>query len=74
MDSNLIFHFYFKTSSESVVVLFNHKEEKRVHAFLKGINPKMNVIVQLEFEFVYYDVTVEHFNHSSMKTGLKLNS
>ena len=29
----------------------------------KGISPKMNVIVQLEFELVYYDVTVQHFSH-----------
>ena len=32
--------------------------DKKVHSFSKGISPKMNVIVQLEFEFAYYDVTV----------------
>ena len=33
---------------------------KEVHAFLKSINPKMNLIVQLEFGHTYYDVGVQH--------------
>ena len=34
-----------------------------VHTFPKGICPKVNVIVRLEFKLVYYDSTVQHFNH-----------
>ena len=29
---------------------------KGVHAFPKGISPKVNIKVQLEFELAYYDV------------------
>ena len=38
-------------------------KDKRVHAFLRGINPKVKVIAWLEFELVYYDVAVLHFSH-----------
>ena len=34
--------------------------DKRVHTFPKSINPKVNVIVQLEFELVVYNVKVIH--------------
>ena len=37
--------------------------EKGVHAFPKGISPEMNVIVRLEFELAFYDVTVDHASH-----------
>ena len=30
----------------------------KVHAFTKGINPKVNVIAQLEFDLAYCDVVV----------------
>ena len=33
-----------------------------VHTFLKGICPKVNVIVRLEFELAYYDSGVHRFN------------
>ena len=33
-------------------------EDKGVHAFLKGISLKVNVIAQLEFELAYNNVTV----------------
>ena len=36
---------------------------KGVHAFPKGINPKVNVIGWLEFELAYTDVVIEDFNH-----------
>ena len=43
--------------------LFNAKcilcsGDKRVYTVLKGICPKMNEIVQLEFEVAYYDATI----------------
>ena len=38
-------------------------EDKGVHTFLKGIFPKVNVIVWLEYELTYYDSTVHRFNH-----------
>ena len=34
-----------------------------VHTFPKGICPKVNVVVRLEFELMYYDSAVQHFNH-----------
>ena len=34
--------------------------DKGVHAFLKGINPKENVIVRLEFELATYNATAQH--------------
>ena len=37
-------------------------EDKRVHAFAKGISSKVNVIARLEFELVYYDSTVHYVN------------
>ena len=40
----------------------------RVHAFPKGICPKVNVIAQLEYELAYYDSAVHLFNHYTTKT------
>ena len=34
--------------------------DKRVHTFRKGISPKVNVIVRLENEIVFYDVAISH--------------
>ena len=39
-----------------------------VHVFPKGIYPKVNVIVRLEFELAYYDSAVECFNHYTPDT------
>ena len=33
--------------------------------------PKVNVIVQLEFDLVYYDSAVQCFNHYAMGTPLE---
>ena len=41
------------------------KGDKDVHAFLKSISLKVNVIVWLEFELVYYNVAVQHVSHWS---------
>ena len=44
-----------------VVVLFNLPGKiSGVHAFPKSMSLKVNVIVWLEFELVYYDVAVRH--------------
>ena len=34
-----------------------------VHAFSKGISPKVNVIARLEFELAFYDVAVQNISH-----------
>ena len=36
-------------------------EDKGVHTFPKGISPKVNVIVRLEYELAYYDSAVHRF-------------
>ena len=41
---------------------------KGVHAFPKGICPKVNVIARLEYEFAYYDSAVHRFNHYTTRT------
>ena len=43
---------------------------KGVHAFLKCFSLKMNVIAQLEFQYVYHDVTVQHVSHCATTTPL----
>ena len=43
-------------------------KDKEVNNFAKGINPKVNVIVRLEFELAYYDVTVQHISQYAMGT------
>ena len=47
-------------------------EGKGVHDFPKGICPKVNIIVLLEFEFVYYDLAVQCFNHEDTPKYLDL--
>ena len=42
--------------------------DKVVHIFLNSIDPKVNVIAQLEFELTYYDVPVQHVSHHIMRT------
>ena len=37
--------------------------DKGVQIFPKGINQKVNGIVQLEFELAYYDIVVQHVSH-----------
>ena len=37
--------------------------DEAVHTFLKGINPKANVIVQLELELAYYNILVQRIDH-----------
>ena len=48
-------------------------EDGGVHTFPKGISPKVNVIVQLEFELAYYDVAVQHVSHYAMGLAFHLS-
>ena len=43
-------------------------EDKRVHTFLKGLCPKVNVIARLGYELAYYDSAVHRFNHYTTRT------
>ena len=47
-------------------------EDKGVHTFPKGICPKVNVIVRLEYELAYYHSAVHRFNHYTMWTPPQL--
>ena len=38
-------------------------EDKGVHAFPKGIGPKVNALARLEFELTYHDVAVQNVCH-----------
>ena len=40
-------------------------EDKKIHAFLKVICLKVNVIVRLEFEIAYYGPIVHYVNHNA---------
>ena len=48
--------------------LIHSCRDKGVHTFPKCISLKVNVIERLEFELVYYDVTVRHFSHYTIGT------
>ena len=43
-------------------------EDKGVHTFPRGICPKVNVIVRLEYELAYYHSAVHRFNHYTTRT------
>ena len=59
-----------KNSSDTIKFLTG--EIKRVHAFPKVINPKVNLIAWLEFELVYSEAAVQHFSHHAMKITPKI--
>ena len=40
--------------------------DKGIHTFLKDISLKLKAIRQLEFEIIYYVVTVQHISHYTM--------
>ena len=44
-----------------------------IQYFLKGISPKVNVVVQLEFELAFYDTRVQHISHYVMETSSLIN-
>ena len=39
---------------------------KGVHAFPKGISPKVNIIARLEFELANFEVAVQRVNHYTL--------
>ena len=39
-----------------------------VYTFPKGICPKVNIIVWLEYQLAYYDSAVYRFNHYTTRT------
>ena len=42
--------------------------DKGVHAFAKSINPKVNIIAQLEFKLTHFKAAVLHFSHYAKGT------
>ena len=44
--------------------------DKAVHTLLKGISPKVNGIVQMEFDFTYYTVPAQHVSHHATSLDL----
>ena len=44
------------------------EDKGEVHTFAKGICPKVNIILQLQFEFAYYDFTIQRFNNYTART------
>ena len=46
--------------------LYFNDISREVHIFPKGINRKVNVMVQVEFKLVYYDVIVQFVSHYTM--------
>ena len=57
-----------KSSFSKWCYLTHNWEDKGVHAFPKGICPKVSVIARLEFELAYLDFAVHHFNHCTTRT------
>ena len=52
----------------SLNYLIHCKKDEEVHAFPKGISPKINVITRLEFKLANFKVAVEHFSNYVMGT------
>ena len=50
------------------------KEDKKVLTFPKGISPKVNVIVWLDFEPTSYDVVVQHVSFYTPETPTERKS
>ena len=48
--------------------LTHNCEDKRIIPFPRGISLKVNVIVQLDFNLAYYNVTVQHVSHDTPGT------
>ena len=43
-------------------------ERKRIHIFLKGISPKVNLIALLDFELAYFKAAAKKVNHCATGT------
>ena len=56
------------------MVQFNpYLENKGIHIFLRGISPKVNVIMRREFKLAYFEAVVQHFNHKATETSSYLD-
>ena len=49
----------------------NISENKGGHTFPKGITLKANIRAWLEFKYIYFEATVQHFSHNIMGTTLQ---
>ena len=60
------------------MILLTHScgRRKNINIFPKGISPKANVIVlvELEFEIIYFETAIQHLNHYVMGTPTKVKS
>ena len=64
-----LFNAKFILQEEQLWYYLTHSwEDKGVHAFPKGIFPKVNVIARLEYELAYYDSAVHRFNPYTTRT------
>ena len=45
--------------------------DNEVHIFSKGISPKVNVIIRLEFELASHEVAVQYISHDTTETPSK---
>ena len=57
-----------KNSSDTIYPPPAMGADKMVHTFSKGICPKVNVIVRLEFELTDYVIAVQHVSHNTPRT------
>ena len=48
--------------------LINGWEDKKIHTFPVGINPKVNVIARLDFELAFYGAAFIHISHCAIET------
>ena len=45
----------------------NYKD-MRVHTFPDGINPKVNIIVRMDFELAFFEAEFQHLSHYAART------
>ena len=57
-----------KSVGSSIYLTYYWEEKDGDYNFPKGICPKVNVIVRLEFELAYYDSAVQRFIHYATRT------
>ena len=63
------FNHYTTRTPLNLYYLTHSWDDKGVHTFPKGICPKVNVIMRLEYELAYYDSVVHRFNHYTTRTS-----
>ena len=59
---------YFYKNSNGTIQPIDCDGDKRVHTFPKNISPNVSVMVRLEFELAYNNVTVQHVSHYATGT------